>query len=139
MKDMSLVKPVLVQVALTFAVLILMAKVRYEAVQRKEVTQPDAGVRPVWTGRAGAVSNAYHNLLEQPVMFYAAVAFAMLTGAGDWEMLALAWTYVACRIVQAGVHVTYNETSHRLYAFFAGTMVLIAIWVNIALHVLLGW
>ncbi len=139
MKDLSLVKPVLVQVFLTFAVLFLMAKERYGAVQRREVRQDDPGIRPVWTGKAGAVSNAYHNLLEQPVLFYAAVTFAMLSGANDWEMLALAWAFVACRIMQAAIHVTYNKTTHRFFTFLASTAVLIAMWVNLALYVLLGW
>ena len=138
MKDMAILKPVLVQALLTFVVMFLMAKERYGAVQRREVQQTDPGIRPVWTGKAGQVSNAYHNLLEQPELFYAVVAFAMLTDAADWEMQALAWVYVACRGVQAAVHVTYNKIPHRFLAFLAGTVVLIAMWVNLALHVLVG-
>ena len=139
MKDMSILKPVLAMVLLTVAVMFLMAKERYGAVKRSEVKQVDPGIRPVWTGKAGQVSNAYHNLLEQPVLFYAVVAFAMLTDAADWEMQALAWVYLACRMVQAAVHVTYNKIAHRFLAFLGGTVALIAMWVNLALHVLLGW
>ena len=138
MKDMAILKPVLVQALLTFVVMFLMAKERYGAVQRREVQQTDPGIRPVWTGKAGQVSNAYHNLLEQPVLFYAVVAFAMLIDSADWKMQALAWVYVACRMVQAAVHVTYNKIPHRFLAFLAGTVVLIAMWVNLALHVLVG-
>jgi hypothetical protein len=139
MKDLSILKPVLAQALLTFVLLFWMAKERYGAVRSGAVVQNDPGVRPVWSGRAGAVSNAFHNALEMPVLFFAAAAFAMLADAVDGEMLAFAWIYVICRVVQALIHGTYNYIPHRFLAYLGSNIALIAMWVNLALTVLLGW
>jgi hypothetical protein len=139
MKDLSILHPVLVQVLLTFALLFLMAKERLAAFRAKAVKTPEPGQRPVWPERAATVSNAFHNSLEMPMLFFAAVAFAMLADAVDWELKAMAWGYVAFRILQSAIHVTYNHIPHRFMAFLGSVVMLIAMWVNIALTVLLGW
>jgi hypothetical protein len=139
MKDLSILKPVFAQALLTFIVLFVMAKERLVAFRAGTVTDNGPGTRPTWPGRAAAVSNAYHNLLELPLLFYAVVAFALIAGAVDGEMIVLAWIYVAFRIVQAAIHVTYNHIPHRFLAFLGSVITLIAMWVNLALSVLLGW
>jgi hypothetical protein len=139
MKDLSIMKPVFAQVLLTFIVLFWMAKERFVAFRAGNVVNNGPGTRPTWPGRAGTISNAYHNLLELPMLFYAVVAFAMIADAIDGEMIVLAWIYVACRTAQALVHTTYNYIPHRFYAFLASIFALIAMWVNLALSVLLGW
>jgi hypothetical protein len=139
MKDLSIMKPVFAQVLLTFVVLFWMAKERATAFRAKTVVDNGPGIRPTWPGRAGAISNAYHNLLELPVLFYAAAAFALLTDAVDGEMLVFAWAFVAFRAAQALIHATYNYIPHRFLAFLGSVITLIAMWVNLALTVLLGW
>jgi hypothetical protein len=139
MKDLSIMKPVFAQVLLTFIVLFWMAKERLVAFRAKTVVDNGPGIRPSWPGRAGAISNAYHNLLELPMLFYAVVAFAMIADAVDGEMIVLAWIYVAFRVVQAVIHATYNHIPHRFLAFLGSVITLIAMWVNLALSVLLGW
>jgi hypothetical protein len=138
MKDFSVVYPVLVLVALTFIVMGLMAKARFDAYRTGQLKVGEPGMRPVWLGWAGNVSNCYHNLLEMPVLFYAAVAFALITDAVDWEMVWLAWAYVIFRVAQALIHVTYNSIAHRFIAFLLSNVVLIAMWVNIALWLFFG-
>jgi hypothetical protein len=119
-------------------VLFVMAYERYKAFQAKTVIDNGPGARPTWPGRAAAVSNAYHNLLEMPVLFYAVCAFALFADAADGEMVVLAWMFVAFRAVQAFIHTTYNHIPHRFLAFLASVTVLIAMWVNLALSVLVG-
>ncbi len=127
--DLAIMKPVLVQAALTFVLLFWMAKERLGAFRAGKVVVTDPGVRPTWTGRAGAVSNAFHNQFEMPMLFFAAVAFALITQSVTPELTMLAWAYVAFRIVHAGIHTTYNKIPHRFLAYLASNMVLIAIWV----------
>jgi hypothetical protein len=81
------------------------------------------------------VSNAYHNLLQMPVLFYAVVAFAMHTNGDDALMILLAWIYVAFRLAQALIHTTYNTIIHRFLAFLGSVIVLGAMWVKLFLHV----
>jgi hypothetical protein len=138
MKDLSILKPVMAQALLTFAVLFLMAYERFKAFRAGTVVSNGPGSRPTWPGRAGAVSNAYHNLLEMPMLFFAVCAFALIADAADGEMVVLAWLYVALRTAQALIHTTYNYIPHRFFAFLGSNFALIAMWVNLALTVLLG-
>lgn len=135
MRDVSILYPVFVQVALTFGLQFWMARERFAARARGEVKPVEPGVRNVFTGRAGQVSNCFNNNLEMPVLFYAVVAFAMLTNGVDYLMVVLAWGYVLCRLLHASIHTTYNIIKHRFFAYLASTIVLIAMWVKLALHV----
>jgi hypothetical protein len=72
--------PVFALIALTFALQYWMAYLRIGAVSRGEVHTRDIALRqPNWPVRTTQVGNAYHNQLEQPVLFYVLVAFALLT------------------------------------------------------------
>lgn len=130
----NILYPVFALVLLTFLMLLWMAKERFGAMQRNEV-KAEPGVRPVFRNRAGQVSNAYHNLLEFPVLFYAVVAFAMHTNGDDALMILLAWIYVAFRVLQALIHATYNKIPHRFGAFLASVFVVGIMWVHLFLHV----
>ncbi len=89
----------------------------------------------MWAGRAGVISNAFHNQLEVPVLFYAVVLFAIATGSADYPMTALAWVYVILRVVHAAIHTTYNKIPHRFLAYLLSNLVLIAMWVKLGVHV----
>ena len=86
----NILYPVFALVLLTFLMAFWMARERFASVRRGEI-KFEPGVRPVFRDRAGQVSNAYHNLLELPLLFYAVVAFAMLTKGDDGLMIILAW------------------------------------------------
>jgi len=134
--DLPILKAVLVQAGLTFCLLFWMGKERFQAVRAGTVVRNDPGVRPTWTGRAGTVSNAFHNQLEMPILFYVVVILAILTGSADSIMTALAWVYVVLRIVHAAIHTTYNKVLHRFLVYLVSNIVLIVMWVKFAVHVL---
>jgi hypothetical protein len=54
----------------------------------------------------------------------------------DAAGLALAWAYVACRALRSLIHLTYNNVFHRLAAFAASYVMLLAIWIRLVLAVL---
>lgn len=135
MRDTAILQPVLVQVALAFFLLIWMAKERFGARKRGEIDPVPPGVRPQWKSRAGIVSNAFHNQLEMPMLFYAVVAFAMIANGVDDVMVTLAWVYVALRLVHAAIHTTYNHVPHRFLVYLASNAVLLAMWAKLAIHV----
>lgn len=130
----NILYPVFALVLLTFLMAFWMANERFASVRRGEI-KFEPGVRPVFRNRAGQVSNAYHNLLEMPMLFYAVVAFAMLTKGDDGLMIILAWIYVACRYMQGLVHATYNKLIHRFGAFVVSVFVLAIMWVHLLQHV----
>ena len=133
--NLSIVQPLLLQAGLTFFLLFWMAKERVGAIRAGTVIRNETGVRPTWIGRAGTISNAFHNQLEMPILFFVAVILAILTGSADYPMTALAWVYVILRIVHAAIHTTYNKISHRFVAYLLSNLVLLAMWVKLAVHV----
>ncbi|MGQ0456296.1 MAG: MAPEG family protein [Hyphomicrobium sp.] len=131
----NILYPVFALVLLTFVMIGWMAKERFTAMSSGAVRSDDPGIRPQWPGRAGQVSNAYHNLLELPVLFYAVVAFAMATNGDDAVMILLAWIFVAFRIAQAVIHSTYNKILHRFLMFLGSVITLGVMWVLLFAHV----
>ena len=68
--NLSIVQPLLLQAGLTFVLMFWMAKERLAAVRAGTVIRNDPGVRPTWPGRAGTISNAFHNQLEMPMSVF---------------------------------------------------------------------
>lgn len=134
--ELSIVKPVLLQAGLTFFLLFWMGFERVGAIRAGTVIRNQPGVRPTWPGRAGTVSNAYHNQLEMPVLFYAVVLCALAINAVDGVMIQLAWAYAILRLVHAAIHTTYNKIPHRFGVFILSNLVLLAMWGKLAAHVL---
>jgi hypothetical protein len=77
----------------------------------------------------------YNHLMEQPTLFYAVALALALLGAGTGLNLALAWLYVALRIVHSLVQATVNIVMIRFAIFMAASVVLLALTVRAALLV----
>ncbi|MBS0359770.1 MAG: MAPEG family protein, partial [Proteobacteria bacterium] len=67
--------------------------------------------------------------LELPLLFYVASLMFFVTGKVDGLVLAVAWTYVALRVIHSAIHLTYNKVMHRLTPFAISNFVLMAYWV----------
>jgi hypothetical protein len=78
----------------------------------------------------------FRNLFELPVLFYAALCVAAITGLVTPVSLGLAWTFVALRVLHSLVHCTYNRVIHRFLLYVAGALVLFALWGWLAWQVL---
>ena len=129
--------PVFVQVALTFALLFAMGRLRIQALQRGEVKIRDIALREkVWPPRVTQLENAFHNQLELPPLFYVAVLLAIATRTADTAFVALAWFFVAARLVHALIHTSTNDVRHRLAAFLVGAAILLIMWIVLAARVL---
>jgi hypothetical protein len=76
-----------------------------------------------------AVANrALVNLLEVPLLFYVACLMYFVAGKVDGVALALAWTYVALRVVHTLIYLTYNRVLHRAVPFVISNLVLVGFW-----------
>jgi hypothetical protein len=136
----AVLAPVFVLVALTFALQYWMAYLRVSAVSRGEVHTRDIALRqPNWPVRATQVGNAYHNQLEMPVLFYALVAFALITRKADLTFVIMSWVFVVLRLVHAYIFVTTNRVSRRFWAFLAAAVVLFLMWIVFAARILLAF
>jgi hypothetical protein len=130
--------PVFVQVGLVFAVLLGMISFRTRAIAGGETKMRDIALRqPNWPERATAVANCFSNQFEIPVLFYVLIAIALPLRHADLVIVMLSWVFVVTRFAHAGIFVTSNDVRTRSLAWFAGVLVLFAMWVYFALKILL--
>lgn len=121
---------------LTFAILLIIPARRFAAGRQGLVKASDfrfgesAGV----PGEVSIPNRNYMNLLELPVLFYVMALMFDVAGKVDGWVLGMAWTYVALRAVHSAIHLTYNNVMHRLTAFTASNVVLLAFWISFFLH-----
>jgi hypothetical protein len=130
--------PVFVQVGLTFALLLWMAGARRNALVGGGTKPRDIVLgQPNWPSRATQVGNCYRNQFELPVLFYVLIALALPLRHADLVIVMLSWVFVVTRFVHAGIFTSSNDLNQRSLAWFAGVLVLLAMWVYFALKILL--
>jgi len=74
----------------------------------------------------------YNHLMEQPTLFYATALGLAVLGDHSTTSLALAWAYVALRIVHSLVQTTMNRITLRFAVFFVSSLVLFALTIRAA-------
>ncbi len=130
--------PVLVQIGLTFALLLTMTTARTSALSSRETSIKDIALgQPNWPKRATQVGNCFRNQFEVPVLFYVLIALALPLRHADFLIVLLSWVFVVTRFVHAGIFVTSNDVRSRSLAWFAGVLVLFIMWIYFALKILL--
>jgi hypothetical protein len=130
--------PVFVQVGLVFAVLLGMVAARTGSIKSGETKLRDIALRqPNWPERATAIANCFANQFEIPVLFYVLIALALPLRHADLVIVMLSWVFVVTRFAHAGIFLTSNDVRTRSLAWFAGVLVLFAMWVYFALKILL--
>jgi hypothetical protein len=130
--------PVFVQVGLTFALLFWMAGSRGKALSSGETKRRDIALgQSNWPEGATQIGNCFRNQFELPLLFYALIALALPLRHADLIIVMLSWVFVVTRFVHAGIFVSSNELRQRSSAWFAGALVLLAMWVYFALKILL--
>ena len=129
--------PVFVHVLLVFILLFWMGKERRGALVAREVQMKDIALdEPNWPKKATQLANCLKNQFEFPVLFYAVVALALPLRLADLLFVLLAWVFVVTRYVHAGIFITSNDVKSRSLAFFAGVLVLLAMWIVFAWKIL---
>ena len=130
--------PVFVLVGLAFALLLWMATARTRALTGKEIRIKDIALgQPNWPERATQIGNCFSNQFELPVLFYILIAVALPLRHADLVIVLLSWVFVVTRFAHAGIFVTSNNVQQRSLAWFAGVLVLLAMWLYFALRTLL--
>ncbi|NEV02340.1 MAPEG family protein [Bradyrhizobium uaiense] len=130
--------PVFVQIGLTFALLFGMATLRTRTLASGETRMKDIALRqPNWPERATQFGNCFANQFELPVLFYVLIAIALPLRRADLFIVLMSWVFAVARFAHAGVFVTSNDVRPRSLAWFAGVLVLAAMWLYFALRLLL--
>ena len=130
--------PVFVQVGLTFLLLFGMGIGRSRAVASGAVKSADVSLRqPNWPTRITQIGNCFANQFEIPMLFYVLIALALPLRHADLIIVMLSWIFVVTRFAHAGIFVTSNDLRTRSLAWFAGALVVLAMWIYFALRILL--
>ena len=72
----------------------------------------------------------YTHLMEQPTLFYAAVAILALAGAGDGVNVQLAWGYTGLRVAHSLWQSLVNTIPVRFALFIASSLCLTVLAIN---------
>lgn len=138
MSVQTVLLPVFVLVGLTLFLLIWMAGARRGALVSGQTKIRDIALgEQNWPARATQIANCYKNQFEIPVLFYILIALALPLRRADMVIVLLSWVFVVTRFVHAGIFVTSNDLNRRSLAWFAGVLVVFAMWLYFALKMLL--
>jgi hypothetical protein len=130
--------PVFVLVGLTLALLLGMVSARAGALKSRQTSLRDVALgKATWPERAAQIGNCYSNQFEIPLLFYILIALALPLRHADLFIVLMSWVFVVTRFAHAGIFVTSNDVQKRSLAWFAGVLVLFAMWIYFALKILL--
>ena len=133
----QILAPAAVLIAWSIVMLIWMAATRLPAMKRAGggLGQAKPGGRGqdlegVLDDRINWKAHNYAHLMEQPTIFYPTVIILALMGASATDV-ALAWGYVALRIVHSIWQATVNTVPVRFGLFLISTLLLAALAVRV--------
>jgi hypothetical protein len=129
--------PVVALVAWSMVMMIWLYLTRFPAMRRKGLSlKGRVGLRGnaldgVVEDRVQWKSHNYNHLMEQPTLFYAiCLSLALLDGGDVGINVALAWGYVAFRILHSVIQATVNVVLWRFLAFLAASLCLLGLTVH---------
>ncbi|MDZ4760727.1 MAG: MAPEG family protein [Alphaproteobacteria bacterium] len=123
----SMMTPVLALIVWTFVLWIWMYATRIPAIRKAGIDPASVKGKDALAllpARVNWVADNYNHLHEQPTVFYALAIYSHLVGVKDELNVALAWAYVALRVVHSLVQATSNYVPVRFYIFAAATLML---------------
>jgi hypothetical protein len=129
----------LAQVALTFLVWIYLYWTRIGKMLTSGISPQQLANRheaqALMADVAGPSDN-FKNLFETPVLFYMAIAVALVLFIQNPLLDSMAWAFVMLRGVHSVVHITYNRVVHRFIVYFSSTLLLWGMWGYIGWYIL---
>jgi len=136
----TMLAPLIALVAWTFVVWGWLFAVRIPAIARLKVdvqkAADDPGSQPQLPVSARRVGNNYNHLHEQPTLFYALALALEVMGQAHPINVALAWGYVASRVLHSLVQGTINIIPLRFALFVLGSLILMALTLHGAMALL---
>ena len=139
MSIQSVLFPVLLEVALVFVLLGMLAVARKAALRARDIDTRDVALgdeaMPV---RARQIANCYSNQFEMPVLFLFAVIFGIVLHQTGWLFVLLEWLFIACRIAHAIVHTGVNVLRLRTMLFAGSAAATALMWILIFVGVFFG-
>ena len=137
MTNAAILYPLLVQVALTFVLMIWLAVVRTKTASCGEVRLTEIALDASgWPDDSVKIANCVLNQFQLPVLFYLLCVLLMITANLSTQQIIFAWIFVASRVFHVFIHTGTNYVLHRFYAFLAGFVTLIVMWLLFAFDII---
>lgn len=134
MTQTAILWPMIAHVALVFAVYVLLGLRRRQAVMAGEAKISGFRENQNEPPLSLFARNNLENQFELPMLFHAACLALFVSGAVGTVAVALAWLFIASRVVHTVIHVTSNRIRYRQPAFLAGFLLLGGMWALLAIH-----
>ncbi|MCC0056563.1 MAG: MAPEG family protein [Rhodobiaceae bacterium] len=132
---LSLLYPVLAQIALTLLVYGGLSVTRQRALRAREVRLGEIALdKTGWDERSRKWSNNLDNQFQTPVLFYVICGVASYIGAVGAIMSVLAWAYVITRVIHVYIHTGSNNLRRRFSVFLVGFLILLAMFIGVLVH-----
>ncbi len=125
--------PVFAMFYLVAFVLVRMARMRFGAVQRREMDPRfyrtyDEGQEPP---HMRVVTRHFINLFEMPLLFYVVAIMTYVTDQVTYWMVGCGWAYVAVRYLHSWVHLGSNDVLTRFRVYGLSGLVLLVMWTSL--------
>ena len=138
--SVALLRPVVALVAWTFVMWTWMYATRIPAILRMRMKMDPTAPRGEQMAQLPAEvrwkADNYNHLFEQPTLFYAVgLTLALVTRDAGLDG-AIAWAYVALRVVHSVFQATVNKIEVRFALFMLSSLVLAALTARAALAVM---
>lgn len=130
MKDVSFLYPLFALVGWTFVMAMVMLRRAFKAVDEgldRRYFRYGAGYEPPDYMRTAY--QHYTNLFEMPVLFYTAVLTGYITGQATLLLYAMAWAYVATRMLHSLIHLKNTNVPRRRDSFLLSVALLFSMWI----------
>lgn len=141
MIGMGILQPVVALAGWTMVMWLWMYATRIPAMNKAKVdpqaltNDPDYTIEKLLPPQVQWKAHNYNHLHEAPTVFYAVAIVLAILGQGDEINAALAWAYVALRVLHSLVQATVNKVMLRFIIFVLSSLVLIALIIHAAIAV----
>lgn len=126
-----------VQVLLTFTVMVIMGRRRFAAAKNKTISMDDFATMKL-DNAGNHVRIADRNFINQfeiPVLFFIACLAAMQVNAVGYLFTAIAWGFVASRVLHTVIHIGENNLKPRYYSYLLGCLLVLVMWILVIFRV----
>ena len=134
-----LLLPAFIHVGWVYLIAVRMGGAKQRALRQGRVKLSEVALdNSRWPDEVRKINNNYNNQFELPVLFYAILPLLVVLAKADWLQVALAWGFVASRILHSQIHTGSNAIMRRGFAFVLGFVAvgLMWAWFGLRLYVI---
>lgn len=137
MTKFQLIYPMAFYVFYIFALAVYMFMARLQVLKNRQVSM---NYFKTYSGEAGPQDQAlvaarhFDNQFQVPVLFLLTCAVHCALDQATYMTLALAWLFVATRIVHSWIHLGANNVRRRAAVYGLGWLVVLAMWIELLLR-----